>query len=190
MQSPPFGIISINNNNPRHACNPPPKPRQQQRQLAPIPVMNPTNSTGWHGGEGGEGGEGKQSTRGTKKSRAAFTGDSPHPPHRSNEAGETLPSRVNDVDNDDNVFMDTSKTPRDEVESEGEEGAPATAPVAKKHRVATPIVLVAVEPFYSHPFITTTPRTYHREQPSLSRSGYCEQPKRKTQGKNLRCSIW
>ena len=42
MQSPPFGILSINNNNPHHTCNPPPKPGQQQGQLAPIPVTNPT----------------------------------------------------------------------------------------------------------------------------------------------------
>ena len=43
MQSPPFGILGINNNNSRHTGNPPPKPGQQQGQLAAIPVMNPNN---------------------------------------------------------------------------------------------------------------------------------------------------
>ena len=109
MQSPPFGIIGINNNNPHHTTNPPPKQGQGQAgQLAPILAMNPTNRVGRHGGEGGgEQGEGKQSSGGAKKARA-FTGDSLHPPHRPNEPDATLPARPNDADNDnDDVFVDT-----------------------------------------------------------------------------------
>ena len=56
-------------------------------------------------GGAGEQGEPKQSVGGIKKSRA-FTGDSLHPPHHPDEAGETLPSRVNDGDDDD-IFTDT-----------------------------------------------------------------------------------
>ena len=42
--------------------------------------------------------------------------------------------------------MDSSRTPQDKIESKGEEGAPATAPVAKKRRASNPIVQVAVGP--------------------------------------------
>ena len=54
MQSPPFGILGINNNNPYHTGNPLPKPGQGQGQLAPIPVTNPTNRVSRRGGEGEE----------------------------------------------------------------------------------------------------------------------------------------
>ena len=109
--------------------------------------MNSTIRAGRHGGEGGTGeqGEPKQSAGGAKKSRA-FTGDSPHPPHRPDESEQTLPSRVNDTDDDNDIFVDSSRTPQDKIESKGEEGAPATAPVAKKRRASNPIVQVAVGP--------------------------------------------
>ena len=141
MQSPPFGIIRINNNNLHHTTNPPSKQGQGQgqQQLAPIPVTNPTNRVGQHGGGGaGEQGEqGKQSSGGAKKTRA-FTGDSPHPPHHSDEPDAALPARSNDANDDDNVFADTSQTPRDEAESEGEEGMAVAAPATKKRRASNP----------------------------------------------------
>ena len=65
-------------------------------------------------------------------------GDSPHPPHRPNEPDVTLPARPNDIDNDDDVFTDTSQTPQDKAESKGEEGMAVAAPVTKKQRASNP----------------------------------------------------
>ena len=44
---------------------------------------------------------------------------------------------------------------------------------------ATHTVLVVVAPFFSVPFVTTTPRTYHKGQPYSSRSGYCRPPRKR-----------
>ena len=80
MQSPPFRILGINNNNPRHAGNPPPKTAADtgaSGQLPPILVTNPSARVGRRGGEGGEGERNKASTRSTKK-RASYMGDRAH----------------------------------------------------------------------------------------------------------------
>ena len=45
-----------------------------------------------------------------KKAEPSFSRDSTHPPHCPNESEQTLPSRVNDVDNDNDVFTDTLRT--------------------------------------------------------------------------------
>ena len=165
---------------------PPPKPGQGQgqQQLVPITVMNSTIRAGRHGGEGGTGeqGEPKQSAGGAKKSRA-FTGDSPHPPHRPDESEQTLPSRVNDTDDDNDIFVDSSRTPQDKVESKGEEGAPATAPVAKKRRASNPYCPGCCGTLLFSSFVTTTPRTFPRAQPSSSRSGYRGPAKRRHWGR-------
>ena len=52
--------------------------------------------------------------------------------HAALDADETLPARPNDANDNDDVFTDTSRTLRDEVESEGEEGVAVAAPVTKK----------------------------------------------------------
>ena len=50
MQSPPFGILGINNSNSCHAGNPPPKAAAADTgaggQLPPIPLMNPSVRAG------------------------------------------------------------------------------------------------------------------------------------------------
>ena len=137
MQSPPFGILGINNNNSRHANNTPPKnnePGVGQGQLSPIPVTNPTARVGRRGGAGGEG-EGKQASTGGTKKRAAFTGDGAH---AAPNADDTLPARGPLADDDDDAFADHSRTPHDEEESSGEEEAVVAAPAAKKRRASNP----------------------------------------------------
>ena len=89
MQSQPFGILRISNNNPRQPVKPPLKQGnsgQQSQLFQAVPVTNHTSQT--------------------------FTRDA-HPLHCTNESEQTLPSRVNDIDNDDNdMFTDTSQTPQ------------------------------------------------------------------------------
>ena len=194
MQSPPFGILGINNNNPATQVTLS-KTRTTTRTTRAYPATNPTNRVGQRGGEGGTGeqGEPKQSAGGAKKSRA-FTGDSPHPPHRPDESEQTLPSRVNDTDDDNDIFVDSSRTPQDKIESKGEEGAPATAPVAKKRRASNPIVQVAVGPsllILRHNY----PKDLPQGTTSSSRSGYHEPAKRRRTGKSSRhmtggCEWW
>ena len=136
MQSPPFGILRINNNNPRHAGNPPPKTGEpgQQGQLSPIPVMNPSTRAG-QCREGGAG-EGKQAaTRSTKK-RQAFTGDRAH---AAPNTDDTLPAHPTaGLAADDDAFVDTLQTLRGEVESDDEEEAHVAAPATKKQRASNP----------------------------------------------------
>ena len=60
----------------------------------------------------------------------------------------------------------------------------------RNSRQQTHIILVVVGPFSSTAFITTTPRTYHKEQPSSSRSGFHVPQRRKTWGKSFKCSTW
>ena len=71
MQSPPFGILRINNSNSCHASNPSPKPgqagQQGSGQLLPILVTNPTNRVSQCGGEGGAGEDRAKATSSTKK---------------------------------------------------------------------------------------------------------------------------
>ena len=91
MQSPPFGIIGINNSNSCHTGNPPPKTAAADtgatRQLPPIPVMNPSARVGQHG-EGGEGSTGNKSAARSTKKRAPYMGDGAH---ASLDSNETLP---------------------------------------------------------------------------------------------------
>ena len=191
MQSPPFGIIGINNNNLRHTTNPPSKQGQGQgqQQLVPIPVTNPTNRVGRHGGEGGEQGEqGKQSSGGAKKTRA-FMGDSPHP-HRPNEPDATLPARPNDVANNDNVFADTLRTLQDEVESSGEKEAVVAAPATKKREASNPYrpgcCRTLLFSSLRHNYLKDLPRA----PPFSSRSGCHKQQRKKKLGKSSRHSTW
>ena len=110
MQSPPFGILGINNNNnnPHHSSNDPSKPGQGQgqRQFTPILVTNPTNRVSQHRGEAGEqeNKRRKQSSTNTKKGCQPFTGDRAHSPHHPDEADKTVPIRATITDADDDVF--------------------------------------------------------------------------------------
>ena len=74
----------------------------------------------------------------SQKARAPFTGDSLHPPHNANESEQTFSSRVNDIDDNNDAFADTSRTLHNEAESNGEEGVVAAAPAAKKWRASNP----------------------------------------------------
>ena len=132
MQSPPFGILRINNSNSCHAGNSPPKAAAADtgatRQLSLIPVTNPSARVGQCRGDGGEGEQRNKGTGCTKK-RAPFTGDGAH---ASLDPDETLPARPMVDGDDDSIFVDTSRTLRGEAESEGEEEAVAAAPAVKK----------------------------------------------------------
>ena len=142
MQSPLFGILGINNINSCHTSNTASKPEQQgQGQLAPIPVTNPTNKTGWHG----EGRTKKTSHHQHQKRTPTFTGDGAHSLHCPNETDETIPARgvIDAADND--VFVDTSWILWDEVESSGEEEA-LWHLCHKEAQGQTHIILVAAGP--------------------------------------------
>ena len=136
---PPFRILGINNSNPRHAGNPPPKTAAAAAdtgagQLPPIPVTNPSLRAGWCGGEGGEGSTGNKGSGSTKK-RTEFMGDGAHAPL---DPDKTLPPwPMADID-DDSVFADSLWTPWDKAESEGEEETAAAAPAAKKRHMSNP----------------------------------------------------
>ena len=137
MQSPPFGILGINNSNSHHAGNPPPKAASADAgtgQLPPIPVTNPSTRVGRRGGEGGEG-ERNKGSRSAKK-RAPFTGDGAH---TAPDTDDTLPAHsTTRLAPDDDAFADTSRTPHGEEESSGEEETVAAAPAAKKRRASNP----------------------------------------------------
>ena len=55
-----------------------------------------------------------------RQEKQSLHGRQPAPSSCPNEPDQTLPSRVNDINNDDNTFADTSRTPQDKVESKGE----------------------------------------------------------------------
>ena len=132
MQSPPFGILRINNSNPCHASNPPPKATSADpgaaRQLPPIPVTNPSIRVGQRGGEGEEG-EQRTKGSGSTKKRTPYSGDGAH---ASLDPDKTLSTRPMADSDDNSVFADSSQAPHGEAESEGEEEVIAAAPAVKK----------------------------------------------------------
>ena len=187
---PPFGILGINNINPRHAGNPPSKSSKQGAgatgQLPPIPVTNPSARVGRHGGEGGEG-ERKQASTGSAKKRTPYLGDRAHALANTDE---TLPVWCMPDTDDDSVFADSSRTPRGEAESEGEEEATAAAPVAKKRRASNPYRPGCCSTLLFSSLHHQYPKDLPRGQHSSSRSGYPEQPRRRRPVRSFRRMIW
>ena len=193
MQSPPFGILGINNNNPRHTGNPPPKTTSADagatRQLPPIQSW--TLLLGLADVEEKEEKEEKEEQwnkgTGSTKKRAPYMGDRAHTLADTNE---TLPVRPMLDTDDDSVFADSLQTSWGEAESKGEEERLQQLLLRRSAVQATPIVLVAVAPFYSQASITSTPRIYLRGQHSSSRNGYPEQPRRRRPVRSFEHTIW
>ena len=120
----------------------------------------------------------------SQKARAPFTGDSLHPPHNANESEQTFSSRVNDIDDNNDAFADTSRTLHNEAESNGEKEWLQQLLLQRSGVPATPTILVIVVPSSSAVYGTSIPRTYHKGQHYLSRSGYPKLPRRRTQGRS------
>ena len=103
----------------RQPSNPPKQDnRGQQQLLIPVIVTNPTNMLA--NVEDKEKKKKKKENKApqySKKEEKHLPGDA-HIPHCTNEPDVTLPSRTNDVDDDEDVFADTSRTPQDKAESE------------------------------------------------------------------------
>ena len=76
-----------------------------------------------------------------------------HPPHRPNEPDATLPSRANDVDDDDDVFTDTSRTLHNEAKAKERKEWLWQLLSQRSSVPATPTVLVAAS-FFSAPCAT------------------------------------
>ena len=137
MQSPPFGILGINNN-PHHTSTP------LQNQDKGKDNSNSCLFQSWTLPIGLADAEERRSrrTRRTKtkywrrQEKQSLHRRQPAPSHCPNESEQTLPSRVNDIGNDNDIFVDTSWTPQDEAESEGEEGTVVAAPATKKRRAS------------------------------------------------------
>ena len=191
MQSPPFRILGINNNNPRHAGNTPPKnnePGVRQGQLSPIPVTNPSIRAGQHGGDRGEGEQGAKATGSTKK-RTPFTGDGAHAAPDANDTLLAHPATGLAAD-DDNVFADSLRTPQGEAESEGEEEATAAAPAAKKWHASNPYRPGCCGTLLFSSLRHQYPKDLPQGTTLLIKSGYCEPPRRKRQGRSSGRMTW
>ena len=187
MQSPPFGILRINNNNLHHTGNPPPKQGQQQQagQLAPIPVTNHTIGLA----DARRGRSRRARRRKTKFWRCqeskSFTGDS-HTllitpmnlmPHFHPE-----PMMLTMM-----TYSWTLHKLHEMKQKTRERKERLWQLLSQRSSVpATPTILVVAAPFFSVPFVTS----YHRIPPFSSRSGYRTPPRKRRQVKNLKLITW
>ena len=185
MQSPPFRILRISNSIPDSQPTLLVNKDKRQQLLAPIPVTNPSNRAGQCGGEG----EPKTKSTGSKKGRAPFTWDSAHIPHCTGEPDTTLPART-PVDNPDgDAFADTSQTLHGKAESKGRKNSLWQLLLQRNIMQQTHTTPVAVVPFSSPAYITSTQRIFCRVQHYSPRSSYHKLLGRKRLGKNYRPMI-
>ena len=195
MQSPPFGIIRINNNNPHHSGNPSKtrtRTRTRTRTTRAYPDHEPTNRVGRHGGGGEEEQENKENklpptprkdaNHSQEMERTLLIMLMNLTPHFQPESMMSMMMTM---------YSQTLFELREMRQKAVERKRQLWQLLLQRNGVQTnPIILVIAAPFFSAPCATTTPRTFPRGQPSSSRSGYHTLPRKRTLGKSSRLSTW
>ena len=140
-QSPPFGILALSNNHSGlTGANKSRTKTQQQQQLTPIPVTNPTlrvsNSGGQRKGDSNEQNKGKSPTKG----KSTFTSDkTPRYMFNADElSSQPTHDEQLDGDSDPTLPRDEQGAVRSTEESEGEEEQIVAAPATKKRCAGNP----------------------------------------------------
>ena len=184
MQSPPFGILRINNNNSHHTGNPPPKQGQQAGQLAPILVTN--LPLGLADVEEREEQESKEN-----KSKVP---EAPRKAEPSQETAHTLliaPMNLTRHFQPDPMMLMTMMMYLQTIHKLCKAKQKAMMRkrllwqllLQRSVMPATPTILVVVAPYYSQAFVTNYPKYLLRAQHCSSRSGYQGLPRRRTLGR-------
>ena len=182
MQSHPFCILSINNNNPRQPASPPCK-QDNQRQLPQLLTSIPSQTLPIGLAEAEE----KEEQENKEKENKVPRRQEKQSLYRTHTLLITLMRLMRHTSlspwpqSQSICIFRHFVNPWDESESEGEESAPATALLYRNAAQLTPTILVAAVPFSSAACATTTQRIFPRAPPSSSRSGYHAPARRKRQ---------